>query len=71
MVNVAFGTGTFTKLFLLLFSLKTLKLTKPQKKVKKTKEEITKHVKESLLMDEIANQDIEKKQKTLKIRRRW
>ena len=41
-------------------------LTKPQKVLKKNKEEPTKHIKESILIVEIANQDIENKAKNVK-----
>ena len=41
-------------------------LTKPQKVSKKNKEETTKHIKESILIVEIANQDIENKAKNVK-----
>ena len=41
-------------------------LTKPQKVLKKNKEETTKHIKESILIGEIANQDIENKAKNVK-----
>ena len=41
-------------------------LTKPQKVLKKNKEETTKHIKESILIVEIANQDIENKAKNVK-----
>ena len=40
--------------------------TKPQKVLKKNKEETTKHIKESILIVEIANQDIENKAKNVK-----
>ena len=47
-------------------------MTKPQKELKKTKDEVMKQVKESILIDEIANKDIENKRKTSKVRwRRW
>ena len=43
-----------------------MELTKPQKVLKKNKEETTKHIKESILIVEIANQDIENKAKNVK-----
>ena len=47
-------------------------MTKPQKELKKTKDEVMEQVKELILIDEIANKDIENKRKTSKVRwRRW
>ena len=63
--------GLFTQLFLLFFWLKNLETDKTTKRIKKPKEEIIKCVKESILIDEIANQYIENKVKSVKNSEKW
>ena len=48
----------FFNFFFTYFQLKNLQVDETIKGIKKTKEEITKRVQESILIDEIANQDI-------------
>ena len=59
---LAFRTGVFT--CFCIFQLKNLDTEETIKRIKKTKEEINKRVKD--LIDEIAHQDIEIKAKNVK-----
>ena len=53
-------------IFYISFSLKNFGTDETTKSIKKNKEETTKHIKESILIGEIANQDIENKAKNVK-----
>ena len=63
------GSRTYLLIFV-LFQLKNLETDATKKRIRKTKEEILKKVKESIMIDEIANEDIKKQQKVLKAQRK-
>ena len=63
------GSRTYLLIFV-LFQLKNLETNATKKRIRKTKEEILKKVKESIMIDEIANEDIKKQQKVLKAQRK-
>ena len=63
------GSRTYLLIFV-LFQLKNLETDPTKKRIRKTKEEILKKVKESIMIDEIANEDIKKQQKVLKAQRK-
>ena len=61
-VWVASRTGVFTYFY--------LQTDKTKKRIRKTKEEILEKVKESIMIEEVFNEDIKKQQKVLKAERK-